>query len=87
MPRLRRLSSNDVLRILRRFGFEVATQRGSHAKLVRISPAGEKQILIPPSRYLTSQSWMTVRANPSTRITADGASPASTRLTACLFPD
>ena len=48
MPRLRRLSSNDVLRILRRFGFEVATQRGSHAKLVRISPAGEKQILIVP---------------------------------------
>lgn len=48
MPRLRRLSSNDVLRILRRFGFEVATQRGSHAKLARISPAGEKQILIVP---------------------------------------
>ena len=48
MPRLRRLSSKEVLRILRRFGFEVATQRGSHVKLVRLSPADEKQILIVP---------------------------------------
>lgn len=48
MPRLRRLSSGDVLRILHRFGFEVAAQRGSHAKLVRVSPGGERQILIVP---------------------------------------
>ena len=48
MPRLRRLSSGDVLRILHRFGFEVASQRGSHAKLVRNSPGGERQILIVP---------------------------------------
>ena len=48
MPRLRRLSSRDVLRILHGFDFEVAAQRGSHAKLVRISPAGERQVLIVP---------------------------------------
>ena len=48
MPRLRRLSSRDVLRILHRFGFEVFTQRGSHAKLVRVSAGGERQILIVP---------------------------------------
>ena len=48
MPRLRRLSSSDVLRILHRFGFEAATQRGSHVKLVRVSSSGEKQILIVP---------------------------------------
>ena len=48
MPRLRRLSSRDVLRILHRFGFEVAAQRDSHAKLVRGSPGGERQILIVP---------------------------------------
>ena len=46
MPRLRRLSSRDVLRILHRFGFEVSARRGSHAKLVRISPGGARQILI-----------------------------------------
>lgn len=48
MPRLRRLSSGEVLRILHGFGFAVSTQRGSHAKLVRVSPSGERQILIVP---------------------------------------
>ena len=48
MPRLRRLSSGDVLRILHRFGFAVSGQRGSHAKLVRISPGGERQLLVVP---------------------------------------
>ena len=46
MPRLRRLSSGDVLRILGRAGFHLAQQRGSHAKLVRISPGGEEQVLV-----------------------------------------
>lgn len=48
MPRLRRLSSADVLRILGRAGFRVAKQRGSHAKLVRITPGGDKQVLVVP---------------------------------------
>ena len=48
MPRIRRLSAGDVLRILHRFGFTVSGQKGSHAKLVRISPGGERQILIVP---------------------------------------
>ena len=48
MPRLRRLSSRDVLRILDRFGFTVSGQKGGHAKLVRVSPGGERQILIVP---------------------------------------
>ena len=49
MPRLRRLSSGDVLRILLRFGFTVSGQKGSHAKLVRISPGGERQLLVVPA--------------------------------------
>ena len=48
MPRLRRLSAGDAPRILHRCGFEVTGQKGSHAKLVRVSPAGERQILIVP---------------------------------------
>ena len=48
MPRPRRLSAGDVPRILHRCGFEVTGQKGSHAKLVRVSPAGERQILIVP---------------------------------------
>ena len=48
MPRLKRLSSREVLRLLGRFGFEVASMRGSHAKLVRIGPSGRKDILLVP---------------------------------------
>ena len=48
MPRLRRLNAREVLRILRGFGFEVAGIRGSHAKLVRVLPSGERQTLTVP---------------------------------------
>ena len=48
MPRLRRLTSRDVLRILRDFGFEVASMRGSHAKLVRMTASGGRQVLTVP---------------------------------------
>ena len=48
MPRLRRLTAREVLRILRGFGFEVAGMRGSHAKLVRVLTSGERQTLTVP---------------------------------------
>ena len=49
MPgRLKRLSGKDVVVILRRFGFAVLSQRGSHAKLRRWGPKGEKQTLLVP---------------------------------------
>ena len=48
MPRLKRLTSREVLKILGEFGFEVVSTRGSHAKLVRVSASGERQILTVP---------------------------------------
>lgn len=52
-PRLRRLSGQDVISILAKFGFNVHSQRGSHVKLRRLGPAGEKQTLtIPVHREL-----------------------------------
>ena len=48
MPRLRRLTSREVLNILRAFGFEVSKVRGSHAKLVRTSASGQRQSLTVP---------------------------------------
>jgi len=48
MPKLRRLSGNDVLRILSRFGFRVVSQRGSHAKLRRTTAGGVKETLTVP---------------------------------------
>lgn len=48
MTRLRRLGSREILRSLRRHGFEVASTRGTHAKLVRTLSSGEKQVLVLP---------------------------------------
>ena len=48
MPKLRTLTGEDVIRILSQFGFEIASQRGSHSKLRRILPDGTKQILTIP---------------------------------------
>ncbi|MYF06552.1 MAG: type II toxin-antitoxin system HicA family toxin [Rhodospirillaceae bacterium] len=48
MARLRRLTSREVLRILRGFGFEIVSIHGSHAKLVRATASGERQVLTVP---------------------------------------
>lgn len=49
MPKLRRLSGKDVAAILRRFHFEVESQRGSHLKLGRLLSSGEHQTLTIPN--------------------------------------
>lgn len=53
MSRLRRLSGDEVIRLLGHFGFMVHSQRGSHVKLRRISASGVVQTLtIPRHREL-----------------------------------
>ncbi len=53
MPKLKRLSGEEVIRILNKFGFVVHSQRGSHVKLRRVKPSGEVQTLtIPHHREL-----------------------------------
>ncbi|MCY3821903.1 MAG: type II toxin-antitoxin system HicA family toxin [Gammaproteobacteria bacterium] len=48
MTRLRRPGPREVLRSLRRFGFEVTSIRGSHAKLVRTLRSGGRPVLVIP---------------------------------------
>jgi predicted RNA binding protein YcfA (HicA-like mRNA interferase family) len=48
MPRLRKLSGEEVLQILSDFGFERFSQRGSHIKLRRLI-AGQAQTLTVPN--------------------------------------
>jgi predicted RNA binding protein YcfA (HicA-like mRNA interferase family) len=47
MPRLRRLSGGELIKILEGFGFEVISIKGSHHKLRR-TVDGEKQTLHVP---------------------------------------
>jgi predicted RNA binding protein YcfA (HicA-like mRNA interferase family) len=46
--RLRQLSGRDVSATLVRFGFEVVATRGSHCKLRRTLPSGERQTMTIP---------------------------------------
>ncbi len=48
MPKLRGLSGAEVISILKRFGFTVRSQRGSHVKLRRELADGASQILTVP---------------------------------------
>ena len=48
MTRLRQMSAREVLKALGSFGFRVISTRGSHAKLRRILPSGERQTLALP---------------------------------------
>ena len=49
MTKLRQLSGRDLINIIESLGFEVQSQKGSHVKLKRISPEGEKQVLTIPN--------------------------------------
>ena len=53
MPRLRRLSGDEVIQILAGFGFLIHSQRGSHVKLRKASVSGAVQTMtIPKHREL-----------------------------------
>lgn len=49
MPRLRRLSGAEVVRILGQFGFVAHSQRGSHIKLRRVLTDGTAETLTIPA--------------------------------------
>ena len=49
MPKLRALSGREVVKIFGKFDFTVVSQKGSHIKLLRITAAGERQILTIPN--------------------------------------
>lgn len=47
MPRLKKLSGDEIVKIFLSFGFEVASRRGSHVKLRRILGATRQTLTIP----------------------------------------
>lgn len=60
-PRLRRMSSRELLAALGRLGFEVVATRGSHAKLRRLATDGTRQtITIPMHRELAPGTLLAI---------------------------
>jgi len=51
MPRLRRLSGAELVRIFRTFGFTVHSQRGSHIKMRRTGPERVTETLTIPAHH------------------------------------
>ncbi len=48
MPKLKRMSGRQIVAIFEDLGFEVGSQRGSHAKLRRVLKSGTKETLTIP---------------------------------------
>jgi predicted RNA binding protein YcfA (HicA-like mRNA interferase family) len=53
MPKLRVLSSTDVIKILESFGFEVVAQKGSHIKLCRTTIIQKQILTVPKNKEFT----------------------------------
>ena len=72
MPKLRRLSGGEVVRILGGFGFQLHAQRGSHVKLRRLTASGERQTLtIPRHRELDRGTLQAIFRQASRYLSAD----------------
>ena len=49
MPKLKVLSGSELVGIFISLGFKIASQRGSHIKLVRFNEDDEKQVITIPN--------------------------------------
>ena len=47
MPKLKRLSGKELIKILEGFGFKVISQKGSHVRLQRMIDDKEQRLTIP----------------------------------------
>ena len=75
MPKLRRLSGDEVVTIFRSFGFQVTSQRGSHVKLVREAPTGRQVLTIPAHRELDTGTLRAIIRQASRFVAADALHP------------
>lgn len=57
MPKLPQVSGKDTIRVLRKIGFVVVHQRGSHVKLSRVV-AGNKQTVIVPLQKIIKKGTL-----------------------------
>lgn len=60
MPRLKRLSGPQVIKIFEQFGFQVHSQRGDHVKMCRITEAGKETLTIPKHKQFDRGTCRTI---------------------------
>ena len=71
MPRPRRLSGDDVVVILGRFGFMPVAQRGSHVKLQRLTDEGARETLTVPRHRELDTGTLVAIFRQATRFVSD----------------
>lgn len=75
MPRFKRLSSSEVIRILGDFGFQVHSQRGSHIKMRRVTEVGKETLTIPNHKQLDTGTCRAIMRQASQYIPMAELSP------------
>lgn len=60
MPKAKRLSGQDCIKIFERFGFTIDGQHGSHVKLVRVTLSGKEILLIPNHKELKTGTSLAI---------------------------
>ena len=58
MPKLPQVSARDLIKALKKIGFEKASQRGSHIKLQRKIADGKTQIIIVPNHKVIKKGTL-----------------------------
>ena len=53
MPKLPVVSGEQVIKLLRKLGYEIIRQKGSHVRLRKITEAGEHNITVPKHPEVT----------------------------------
>ena len=66
MPRLKVLSGEEIVKILKSFGFEIVAQKGSHIKMRR-EKSGLKQTLTIPNHKEIDRGTLKAIYNQSVR--------------------
>lgn len=72
MSKLKVISGEEVIKIFLTFGFNVAAQKGSHIKLVRIQKDGTKQTLTIPNHFEIDRGTLKAIYRQAIRYISDG---------------
>lgn len=72
MPKLKRLSGEEILSIFQSVGFEIVSQRGSHVKLRRVLPDGARQTLTIPNHPEIDRGTLSAIYRQALRYIPDG---------------
>jgi predicted RNA binding protein YcfA (HicA-like mRNA interferase family) len=71
MPKLKNLSYKDLVKIFSKLGFVVASQKGSHVKLVRIIDNNKQVMIIPVHKELDKGTLLAIFRQSSRYVPED----------------